>query len=111
MPTHSEPGAAQRAVAQALDAIRRARKEAAAIIDATDDPKEAFDAASALAEGIKAEVAEAAAYRGQTVRRLWKDPERGMKLELLAEQTGRTKQRLSQLAKLAEPNRKEQEDP
>lgn len=94
----------EQAVAQALDAIRRAYEEAAAIIENIPDPQEAFDRADELADGIRKVYEEQASrLRGEQVERIWSSEE--MSLSELATKISRsqprTKQRAFQLLKAA----------
>jgi hypothetical protein len=95
---------ADQAVAQALDTIRRAYEEAAAIIDNISDPQEAFDRADELADGIRTIYDEQATkLRAQQVGRIWEAEE--MSLTELANRISRSqprsRQRASQLLQAA----------
>jgi glutamate-1-semialdehyde aminotransferase len=91
----------EQAVAQALDAIRQAYEEAAAIIEQIRDPQEAFTRADELAEGIRKVYDEQAiTLQRQQVERIWTSEE--MSLTELAKRTNRaSKQRAKQLLKSA----------
>jgi len=95
---------AEQAVAQALQTIRRAYEEAAAIIESIDDPQEAFDQADKLADGIRKVYDEQATkLRAQQVGRIWEGEE--MSLTELAKRISRSqprsRQRASQLLETA----------
>jgi hypothetical protein len=97
-------------VAQALDTIRQAYKEAAAIIEHITDPQEAFDRADELANGIRRVYDDQATkLRAAQVGRIWEAEE--MTLTELAGRISRsqprTKQRAHQLLQAALEARKE----
>jgi hypothetical protein len=101
---------AQQAATQALDTIRRAYQEAATIIEAIDDPDEAFHQADQLAEGIRRVYDEQATkLRAFQVERIWTAEE--MTLAELAGRISRSqprsKQRAHQLLKAALDAREE----
>jgi hypothetical protein len=101
----------EQAVAQALDAIRRAYEEAAAIIENISDPQEAFDRADELATGVRKVYDEQASrLRAEQVERIWSSEE--MSLTELASRISRSqprsRQRASQLLQAALDARKEQ---
>jgi hypothetical protein len=100
----------KQAVAHALQAIRHAYEEAAAIIEAIDDPQEAFDRADELADGIRKVYDEQATkLRAGQVARIWEAEE--MNLTELAGRISRSqprsKQRAHQLLKAALEARQE----
>lgn len=79
----------EQAVAQALDAIRRAYEEAATIIEQIPNPQEAFDRADELAAGIRRVYDEQAIpLQRQEYRQLWESEE--MSLAELARRTNRS---------------------
>ena len=87
----------EQAVAQALDAIRRAYEEAAAIIEDITDPQEAFDPADELADGIrKVYDDQATKLRTGQVERIWNSEE--MSLSELATRISRSQPRSRQRA-------------
>lgn len=95
----------EQAVAQALDTIRRAYKEAATIIEHISDPQEAFKRADELAEGIRQVYDDLAtpAQRRQ-VERIWASEE--MSLAELAKRTNRSsRQRAYQMLQDARERR------
>lgn len=91
----------EQAVAQALDAIRRAYREAAAIIEEISDPQQAFDRADELADGIrKVYDDQAVPLQREQVKRIWEAEE--MTLTELAKRTNRaSRQRAHQLLRSA----------
>jgi len=91
----------EQAVAQALETIRRACEEAAAIIEEIQDPQEAFDRADELATGIRKVYDDVAMeLQRQEYLQLWESEE--MTLAELAKRTSRgSRQRAYQMLRSA----------
>jgi hypothetical protein len=89
--------AGEQAVAQALETIRRALEEAATIIEAIDDPQEAFTRADELANGIrKIHDEQVMDLQRHQVERIWTSEE--MTLTELARRTNKaSRQRAYQM--------------
>jgi hypothetical protein len=97
---------AEREVAQALDALAKAHKEAMAAIDAITDPQQAFERATTLANLLGDMRSEAAELRARTAARIWEAEE--LSLAALAERIGVSKARADQIIRAAKTSRKGQ---
>ena len=97
----------EEAAADALDALTRAYRAAAAAINAIPDPQRAFEYATQLANALRDTAQRASELRTQAAARIWEAEE--LSLAALAERIGVSKARADQLIRAARASRKEQE--